>query len=163
MKTARMQTFIRAPIDKVFAWASDYEGYARIPGVQRARILVEGKPERNGLGAVREIKVMGTVFEEEITRFEAPTRLCYRITKSRPLKIEHEGGDMRFVSRDGGTELTWTTTMGVKMPIVGGLITMILGRVVQKKFDQFLSWAKQDLERAYAAGSAASPPSSAAS
>jgi uncharacterized protein YndB with AHSA1/START domain len=158
-----MHTFIRAPIEKVWAWLSNHEGYARIPGVERARLLVEGKPERNGLGAVREIKVMGSVFEEEITRFEPPNRMGYRILRSRPLHIDHEGGDMRLVARDGGTELDWTTTMAVRMPVVGWIMTKILGMVVQRKFDQLLSWAKKDLESAYAAESAASPPSSAAS
>jgi hypothetical protein len=49
------------------------------------------------------------------------------------------------------------------MPLVGWIMTKILGMVVQRKFDQLLSWAKKDLESAYAAESAASPPSSAAS
>ena len=163
MVTARMNAFIRVPIERVWAWMSDHEGYARIPGVQSARLIVEGKADRNGLGAVREIKVMGSVFEEEVTRFEPPHRMCYRILRSRPLTIDHEGGDMQLTARDGGTELSWTTTMAVKFPILGGLLTMILGRVVQRKFDQFLSWAKKDLESSYAAESAGSPPSSAAS
>jgi len=163
MTTAHMHTFIRAPIDKVWAFLSDHEGYARIPGVKRARLIVEGKPDRNGLGAVRRIEVLGFVFEEEVTRFEAPHRLCYRILRSSPLHIDHEGGDMRLTVRDGGTELDWTTTMAVKLPIGGWIMTKILGMVVQRKFGQFLSWAKKDLESAYAAGNAASPPSSAAS
>ena len=99
------------------------------------------------MGAVREIVVMGSSFEEEITRFDAPNRLCYRIVKSKPLTIDHEGGDMQLSSRDGGTQVDWTTTMAVKMPLFGGVLTKILGRVIQRKFGQFLMWAKQDLER----------------
>jgi hypothetical protein len=147
MKTAHMHAFIAAPIDKVWAFITDYEGYARIPGVKAAQILAPGKPERNGLGALRKVVVMGASLEEEITRFEAPHRLCYRIVRSKPLTIEHEGGDMKLSTRDGGTEIDWTTTMELRLPLVGGLMTRILVAVVQRKFDQFLLWAKKDLER----------------
>jgi hypothetical protein len=147
MQTAHMHAFIRAPIEKVWAFVIDYEGYGRVPGVKRSRIISPGKDHRAGVGAVREIEVQGASFEEEITRFEAPNRLCYRILRSRPLHIEHDGGDMRLVARDGGTELDWTTTMGIRAPLVGGLATKLLVAVVQRKFTQFLSWAKADLER----------------
>jgi len=147
MFTAKMHAYIRAPIERVWAFISDYEGYERVPGVKRARILKPGNPERAGLGAIREIRVQGVVFEEEITRFEAPNRLCYRITRSRPIRIEHEGGDMQLTARDGGTDVHWTTTMGLDLPLVGGVLTRALGMVVQRKFDGFLAWAKRDLER----------------
>jgi hypothetical protein len=142
-----MHAFIKAPIEKVWAFLIDYEGYTRVPGVKRARIVSPGKPERPGLGAVREVAVFGASFEEEITHFEAPSRLCYKILRSKPLPIDHEGGDMRLSSRDGGTQVDWTTTMAVRMPLLGGVLTPILGKVVQYKFDQFLLWVKRDLER----------------
>ena len=148
METARMNAFINVPIERVWAVLTDYEGYARIPGVDSARLTTAGHPDRAGVGAVREITTMGMTFAEEILTFEPPRLLEYRIIRSSPLPIEHRLGRCELISHGSGTEVKWTTTMGLGIPIVGDLLARPLCALVQHTFTGMLMWLKDDLERA---------------
>jgi hypothetical protein len=147
MQTAQMSIFIRAPIERVWGLLTDYAGYARIPQVKAARVLRPGDAHPAGVGAIREVTVLGTTFEELIVEFDAPRRLGYRIIRSRPLKFEHELGLMELSARDGGTQVEWQTTFAARVPVVGGLLTRVLGVVIQRTFNKILLWLKDDLER----------------
>ena len=142
-----MNAYIHAPIERVWAFLIDYEGYARIPAVARARVLRRGDRDAAGVGAVREVTVLGSTFEEEILAFEPPLLLTYRITKSRPLRIDHELGRVDLVPRGEGTEVSWTTTFTLPVPLVGGTLAKGLRVVVQHQFNEILLWLKDDLER----------------
>ena len=125
MKTITVTRTIPAPIEKVFDILADHANYKSFPGVKESRLVKEGKPDRNGLGAVRYIAAGPLTFEEEITAYERPRRFDYLITKcSAPL--EHQGGSLRFESVNGATKVTWTSIMRVKVPIIGGLLTKVM-------------------------------------
>ena len=125
MQTITVTRTIPAPIEKVFDILADHANYKSFPGVKESRLVREGKPDRNGLGAVRFIAAGPLTFEEEITAYERPRRFDYLITKcSAPL--EHQGGSLRFESVNGATQVTWTSIMRVKVPVIGGLLTMVL-------------------------------------
>jgi uncharacterized protein YndB with AHSA1/START domain len=146
METARMNAFINVPIEQVWAVLTDYEGYARIPGVEAARLVRPGRADPAGVGAVREISVMGSTFEEEIVTFDPPRVLEYRIIRSRPLPIEHQLGRCELTSHGSGTEVTWTTTMGLRIPLLGDLLAKPMRAMVQNKFNGILLWLKDELE-----------------
>jgi len=125
MKTITVTRTIPAPIEKVFDILADHANYKSFPGVKESRLVREGKPDRNGLGAVRYIAAGPLTFEEEITAYERPRRFDYLITKcSAPL--EHRGGSLRFESVNGATQVTWTSIMRVKVPVIGGLLTRVM-------------------------------------
>lgn len=137
MGTIHLQRHLRAPAEKVFDVLADHAGYVHFPGVKSAKLVKEGSPERNGVGAVRAIDVGLASFEEEITAYERPTRLAYKILRSRP-RIEHEGGEMLFRAVPDGVEVTWTSRLHIPVPIVGGLVTALAVWQMTRAFDQVL-------------------------
>ena len=144
MKTITVTRVIPAPIERVFDLLSDHANYKANFGVKESRLLKDGKPERNGLGAVRYIDAGILRFEEEITAWDRPRRFDYRITKcSAPL--EHEGGSLRFEAIGGGTLVTWTSTMRMNVPLVGGLLTKILAAKIGQAFGSMLKKTGQRL------------------
>src|SRR5690606_40825054 len=73
---------IHAPIEKVFEILADHEGYVSFPGVRKAELIQEGTSPRNGVGAVRRLGLGPISIDEEITEFQAPSLLGYRIVKA---------------------------------------------------------------------------------
>ena len=144
MKTITVTRVIPAPIEKVFDLLSDHANYKANFGVKESRLLKDGKPDRNGLGAVRYIDAGIMQFEEEVTVYDRPRRFDYLITKcSAPL--EHEGGSLRFEAIGGGTLVTWTSTMRMKVPLLGGLLTRILAAKIGQAFGSMLKQTEQRL------------------
>jgi uncharacterized protein YndB with AHSA1/START domain len=138
MRTIRVEKLLHAPAERVFDVLADHEGYVRFPGVKSATLTRTGTAERNGVGAVRQIDLGAARFEEEIVAFERPNLLEYRIIRSRP-PIEHELGRLRFTPRPDGVEVIWTSTFRVKVPVIGGLLTLVAVRTMASAFDRVLA------------------------
>jgi len=125
MKTITVTRTLKAPIEKVFDAIADHANYKQFPGIKDSKLVKEGKPDKNGVGAVREIDAGKAWFQEEITAYERPRRLDYLIVKSRP-PLEHKGGSVRLEPSGSGCTVTWSTTVGVKIPLLGGLIDRLM-------------------------------------
>jgi uncharacterized protein YndB with AHSA1/START domain len=142
METVVITRVIKAPIERVFEVVSDHANYSEFPGVTGSRLVREGQPERDGVGAVREIESLGSWFQEEITAFDPPHRFEYRIVAARP-GLDHRGGSMLLASTAGGTSVTWTSTFHVRWPLIGGLATWLFAPFVGRAFAAMLD----DVER----------------
>jgi uncharacterized protein YndB with AHSA1/START domain len=144
VKTITVTRVIPAPAEKVFDVLADHANYKSFPGVKDSRLVKEGKPDRNGLGAVRWINAGTIQFEEEITAYDRPRRFDYRITKcSAPL--EHQGGSLRFEAIGGGTLVTWTSVVRVKVPVIGGLLTKVMAGKLGQAFGSMLKESERRL------------------
>lgn len=144
MRTITVTRTIPAPIEKVFDLLADHANYKANFGVKESKLLREGKPDRNGLGAVRYINAGPIQFEEEITAYERPRRFDYRITKcSAPL--EHQGGSIRLDAAGNATRVTWTSVVRVKLPLVGGLLTRLLVAKLGQAFGAMLKETERRL------------------
>ena len=144
MKTITVTRTIPAPIEKVFDLLADHGNYKMNFGVKESRLVKEGKPDKNGLGAVRYIDGGPIKFEEEVTFYDRPRRYDYLIIKcSAPL--EHEGGSIRLESVGNATKVTWTSVMRVKVPLVGGLLTKILANKIGQAFGSMLKQTERKL------------------
>jgi uncharacterized protein YndB with AHSA1/START domain len=117
MKTIVVTTTINAPIDVVFEEYVDHERLADLPMVISAKVVVPGTTEKNGLGAVRVVNGGLITLREEITAFERPHLMEYRIRESRPAS-KHELGRVEFAEVPGGTEVTWTTVFGLRSSLL---------------------------------------------
>lgn len=146
MKTITVKRTIKAPIAKVFDVLTDHANYKLFSGIRDSKLVHEGKSEKNGVGALREIDAGRAWFQEEITAFERPRRMDYRIVKSRP-PIEHRGGSIRLESTPEGTAVTWTSTFRLDIPVIGGLLTRIMAPQLERAFAAML----KDTERRLAA------------
>ena len=85
MFSIHVERTINKPIEKVFAILSDHANYAQFKAIEQSNLLIKGKHETNGLGAVREIISGGSNLHEEIVAYEPPYKLGYKVVKSKPL------------------------------------------------------------------------------
>ena len=158
MQPVHVNVYIHAPIEEVFDAVTDHEGYARYPGILSAKLVQPGRTERNGAGAVREIRTPGVRFVEEITGFERPVRMEYVIREC-TLPIRHEGGSIELVRRGDGTEVNWISRVQPALPIGGGLLSRVARPITVEAFTTFLLAMKKRLEsrRAESARAARAP------
>lgn len=133
MRTITVQHTIQAPPEKIFDILADHANYKQFPGITGSRLLQPGKRDKNGIGAVRQIDVGRARFVELVTRYKRPTRLDYRIVKSFP-PVQHQGGSITLEAGPHGTVVTWTSTIRLKLPVVGGLLTPLLTAQLSKGF-----------------------------
>jgi uncharacterized protein YndB with AHSA1/START domain len=148
MQTITVKRLIKAPIAQVFDVLSHHEGYTALPGMQVARLERAGHTERNGEGAVRYLKSGPAWFREEITVFERPRRMDYVILESL-LPLQHKGASLRLTETAEGTQVTWTSTFRIKVPLLGGT----LSRLLAKKMAQGFGGALKQMERRLTSGS----------
>jgi uncharacterized protein YndB with AHSA1/START domain len=144
MKNITVNRLIPHPIDRVFAVLSNHAGYTAFPGVTGAKLLKHGWDEPNGQGAIRRIELGAVWFEEEITAFEPPVRMDYLILRSRPA-MEHEGGSLRLEETAEGTQVTWTSTFRIRVPLVSPLVTPLVATVGEKAFARILKAVERQL------------------
>lgn len=144
MKTVTVSRIIPAPRDRVFAILSDHAGYSRFPGIRKSVLHEEGADHRNGTDALREIDAGRLWVMERITAYEQDARFDYLIIKSRP-PIRHQGGSLRFADVDGGTEVVWTSTFGLAIPLLNRLLDGYLAGQLEKAFSGMLKAVDREL------------------
>lgn len=152
MYEIRVTESIQAARERVFDALADYEHFFHGPGFEYCRVTVEGKEDRNGLGAVREISVNGLIFTEEIVRFERPSRLDYIVrtlvrASGKPVPLRHQGGQMQLTESADGTEIEWVSRFEVTVSLLGRLIERFVGPRTARGFSALLSQTKSELER----------------
>lgn len=145
MQTIDVTIRIRAPIERVWELISDHESYTFFKNVSEAKLLKEGTLEKNGLGAVRKVRVLGVTFVEDIVAFDPPKCLEYRVKKC-TLPIRHEIGCMTLANRGEGTDIHWVTRFETPIPLVGRILAPILRGIFSKEFRSCLKQAKTRLE-----------------
>ena len=121
-----------APVDRVFAYMSEHENLAAVFGASVER-LEDGRPERNGVGSRRRLKVApgAAPIEETVTQFVPGELIEYRITKGSPLR-DHVG-IMRFSPLPGGgTHLSYRIRIASRVPGLSPLVTAVLTRNLTK-------------------------------
>ena len=125
-----VERLIAKDIDTIFEALTDHENYQQFPGISASALLEQGSAEKNGVGALRSIVAGPLSINERITHYDRPARFGYQIVKSRPLPIQHEGGDIVLSEVEGGTRVVWSSYGRVKIPLLGSLF---LDRVLQQK------------------------------
>jgi uncharacterized protein YndB with AHSA1/START domain len=127
-----------APVEDVFDVYTDHASWAGVAGIRSAVVTRPGDVEPNGLGAVREVSTSVTFFREEITHFERPRRMDYRILESRP-RMDHELGRVDFSETDAGTLVVWTSIFTLRTPLVGRLTEGAAAAVGSHAFRRILA------------------------
>ncbi len=133
---------VAAAPEKVFAFYVDHVGWERWAGVKEVVLRQKGDPPPNGLGAIRVIRARGMAFEEEITAFEPPRRMGYRLVAGAP--IRDHAGEVRFDPDASGTRVTWTIRFRPLVPGTG----WILRRVLERELRGVLAALAQSVSRA---------------
>jgi uncharacterized protein YndB with AHSA1/START domain len=145
MQTIDIASYIRAPIERAWELLSDQEGYTFAKQVKEARLLREGRDDRNGIGAVLQIRAMGAKLQWEVVNFDPPHGFGYRITKF-PIPFRHEIGTVDLTSRGDGTDVRWISSFEVPIPLIGRMLELIIRRVFGSIHQNVLDQAKALLE-----------------
>jgi len=136
MQTIRITRRIPAPIAIVFDEYTDHERLADLPMVISSKVTTPGRTEKNGLGAIRRLNAGPIQLREEITAFERPHLMEYRITWSFP-RTRHDFGCVEFAEvPGGGTQVTWTTVFTVDA--LGGRVDALFKAVFTATFKTVL-------------------------
>lgn len=117
---------VPAPPARVFALYTDHVGWEKWAGVKEVVLRQTGDPPPNGLGAIRVIRARGMAVEEEVTGFEPPVRMTYRLVAGAPVR-DHEGV-VTFAADGAGTRVTWNIRFRPLVPGTGWLLRALLGR-----------------------------------
>lgn len=146
MEQLHVNVYIHAPVARVFDAVSDHEGFLRSEDGTSTKLLRPGAAERNGLGALREVRVGRRIrYVEEITAFARPASFAYQIIEStQPLR--HYGSEMRFTPRGEGTEINWTARFEIPVPLLGGPLGGLSRRMLTAALTELLLAAKARLE-----------------
>ncbi len=133
MHTLSSSTPIDAPPEIAWEVMTDHELYARWVPRSRVELEVEGSPERNGVGAVRVFRIGPVGTYEEITAFEAPRRMAYRVLKI-PLPVRNLRSELILVGREDATgcDLHWDSWFEPVVPLTGGALRRALAPAVAK-------------------------------
>jgi hypothetical protein len=124
METITVTRTIAAPIDDVFAWYATTSNWERSGWVLRNRLTRPGTEAPYGVGAVRTHLWLIGWFREQVTRYEPPFAVEYVVERCVP-PARHDGGSTTFTSVAGGTRVTWSTTVEVRIPLAAGIITRV--------------------------------------
>ena len=121
MFSIHVERTINKPIEEVFAILSDHANYAQFKAIEQSNLLIKGKHEINGQGAVREIISGGSNLHEEIVAYEPPYKLGYKVVKSKPLPYNHQLGEITLKDKDGKTHVTWRSQGHITIFLLGSL------------------------------------------
>ncbi|MFO0620003.1 MAG: SRPBCC family protein [Polyangia bacterium] len=122
MQVVSVERRIAAPIDEVWRHYTNHRGWEALMGAGNVILDPEGQPDPNGVGCVRHVLVAGlSLVSEEITRFDAPSRMEYRIVKGGGPIRAHKG-EVLFTEQPDGTLVTWRCQFESSVPGMGPLI-----------------------------------------
>lgn len=134
------------PRARVFARYTDHERWGEWTGLGRVRLVKDGAPERDGIGAIRAFAAAGPL-REEVTGYEAPSRMTYRIAAGGfPITDHH--GEVVFEETGAGTRVTWRVRFRSRLPGTGWLIE----RGLRRLFTTLLGRLARDLDRGSRSG-----------
>ncbi len=125
------------PATPEVAWQlfTDHRGWERWSGAKEVVLRQEGDPAPNGLGAIRVLRARGLAIEEEVTAFDAPRRMAYRVVAGVPIR-DHRG-EVEFVGSGAGTEVSWSIRFRPLIPGTGGLLRRVFQRVLEAILRRF--------------------------
>lgn len=117
---------VSVPVQHVWDLLADHEGMSSWgPGI-KVTLTKPGTSEPNGVGAVRRVAAPGPMpaIIEEITAFEAPSRLGYRALSGVPFK--NYSGEVKLVATQAGTEISWTISADPRLPVLSAVERLAL-------------------------------------
>lgn len=129
MPEFRLDAELPAAPGVVWDVLSDHAGWARWSGAQEVVVRQQGEPPPNGLGALRVVRGHGLAVEEEVTLFEPPRRLGYRVVAGLPLRSHR--AEIRLEPCAAGTRLGWSVELRPWIPGTGALLAWALRRALE--------------------------------
>jgi uncharacterized protein YndB with AHSA1/START domain len=141
VRQVEAQRLFHHPIERVWARYTDHAGWSEWAGMGAVRLELTGSPERDGVGSVRAFAAMPGL-REEVTLFEPPARMEYRIARGAwPLADHH--GEVIFTPEGSETRVIWRVSFRSRLPGLG----WPLERALTALFRRLLAGLARDLDR----------------
>jgi len=134
MPEIHLQGTVAAPRDAVWRVYTDHRGWTRWAGVKEVVLRQQGDPPPNGLGTIRVMRSGGIAIEEEITAFDPPKRMAYRLIGGLPVK--NYEAEVRFDESESGTAIAWDVSFQPRIPFTGGLLARVMKSGLQDVLDR---------------------------
>jgi uncharacterized protein YndB with AHSA1/START domain len=128
MKHVEVQQVIEAPVQAVWDRYTDHVSWTQWAGLGTVRLERPGVPAPNGVGSVRAISNAGVKVFEEVTSFDPPHRVTYRVVKG-GIPIKDHSGEVVFEPHGRGTLITWRCQFTSKVPGLGGVFRLLITRI----------------------------------
>jgi uncharacterized protein YndB with AHSA1/START domain len=128
MQEIDLDAQVSAPPEAVWRVYTDSAGWPRWAGVKEVVLRQAGDPPPDGLGAIRVIRSRGIAIEEEVTAFDPPKRVAYRMVAGLP--VRDFCGEVCFGAADGGTRIRWTVRFRARVPGTGPLLRRLVARML---------------------------------
>ena len=118
-----------APPEKLWAVVTDHEGMPKWMDVKSVRLIDEGRPERNGLGARRETSSPPFTMVERVSVFQAPSRMEYILEAGFPVR-DHLGV-IQVQAEGSGSRLTWAVQAEPLLWGTGWILRFLVNRTIR--------------------------------
>lgn len=149
MVEIRVEQLFRATPAVVFESVADHARFIAGRGLV-CRLIREGRPSADGLGAVREVRTGPVVLVEAITAWQPGQGYDYRIQRVRlgplPLPFVHELGELRLLPEGEGTLVIWRSRFRVPLIGVGPALEARLASGGARAFAALLQRAARQLD-----------------
>lgn len=128
---------VNVPVEQAWKVLADHAGMSKW-GPIKATVEKPGAPERDGVGAVRRIAAPGPApaIVEEITAYDAPSRLGYKALAGVPFK--EYSGEVLLSPAGAGTRIEWTLTARSRVPFVEQAALKAVSVVLLKAYTGYL-------------------------
>jgi uncharacterized protein YndB with AHSA1/START domain len=124
---------IAAPAETVFDTLTDHRAYASMTPLRRSTLEREGDPAPNGVGALRRLELVGPAIREEVTAYDAPRHLEYRIVSGLPV-TDHRA-DVRLRANGAGTHVAYRVTGRGRVEAADPVLAAVLKQAVKQILD----------------------------
>ena len=134
MQQVEVERRFSAPPQAVWDVYTDHARWSEWAGFARSWLEVEGRPDRNGSGAVRAFGSGPVRAFEEVLDFEPPKRMTYRLVRG-GLPLRDHLGEVVFEPDGDGTRVVWRCRFESKLPGLGGLLRVAVTRVFRQALE----------------------------
>jgi uncharacterized protein YndB with AHSA1/START domain len=115
----------RAPEERVWALLSDVTSYSSWGGWDSS---TRDAATPVGVGEIRRLRRGRTSTVEEVTAFEPPSRLSYRLVSGLPV-VDYEANVTLAPLSSGGTRIVWSAAFDGRWPLQGRIVAFALRRL----------------------------------
>jgi catechol 2,3-dioxygenase-like lactoylglutathione lyase family enzyme/uncharacterized protein YndB with AHSA1/START domain len=116
---------IAAPPSRVWEIVSEQERMSEWTNFE-VTLVRPGRDERNGVGALRRLKTLGTSVEEEIVEYVPERLYSYHLLRGAP--IRNHRGTVMLISDGNATRVRWAVRFEPLVPGMGALLAAVLRR-----------------------------------
>ena len=148
MRRVEATAHAAAPREAVWALVADATGWPRWGAWREVTIEREGTPPPAGLGTIKALTSetrRPVVAREEVTTFEPPARLGYKLLSGLPLR-NYEAAITLAEAPGGGTDITWRSQFDPRYPLTGGLFRRALQKFTQDAAERLARAAGRESE-----------------